>query len=139
VQVTRVDTSADDTVQFTPLSGGNESNIDDGNTPDDDTSYNSSSTVNHKDLFSVSGYSLPAGTNTIVGVALHVVTKVDSGARTLRPVIKSSTTTSNGTATVLSTSYGELSMIASVDPHTSAAWADATAINAMKIGYEITA
>lgn len=136
-QVDFVESAADGaTVQFTPLSSTNESNIDDGQTPDDDTSYNQSSTAGHVDLFTVGSYSAPG---TIYGViARAVVKKTDTDARTFRAKVKSSASTLNGATSTLTTSYAEVQAVAEVDPNTSAAWG-ASAVSSMSIGYEVVA
>jgi hypothetical protein len=136
IRVDRVDTAADSSVQFTPSASTNESCIDDGNAPDDDTTYNASSTAGHKDMFTVSGYTAPSG--TILGVAVRtVVRKTDAGARTFNNVVDSGGTVVESTPVSLSTSYIEHTQSLYTDPDTGVAWANAAAINALLIGYEI--
>lgn len=128
--------AANDSVAFTPLSSTNVSNIDDGNTPDDDTTYNSSDTVGHRDLFTVSGYTAPEG--TILSVAVRSLMRAeDVGPRGARAVLRSSSTDALGTAVALTTSYAEAPVYASTDPATSARFANDTAVNALRVGYEI--
>lgn len=136
VRVDRVDTVADDTVQFSPLSSTNESMIDDGNSPDDDTTYVSSSVAGHRDLYTVGGYATPSG--SILGVTVRtVVRKTEAGDRTFKTVLNSGGTEISSSAVGLSTSYIEQSLYTAVDPNTGVAFTNAAAINAVKIGYEI--
>jgi len=135
IRVDRVLTSADSSVQFTPLSSTNESNIDD-TTPDDDTTYNQSSTAGHKDLFTLSGYS-PGG-GTILCIKTRVkAKKTDAGTRDFRSLLKSGATTSNGSTVGMSTSFAWFEQYDYEDPDTAAAWANAAAVNAALVGYEI--
>jgi hypothetical protein len=123
---------------FVPLSSTNKSNVDDGHTPDDDVSHNSSDTPGDKDLFTVGGYT--ALTGTILGVAVRAVArKTDAGARTFRPLLKSGATTENGPTSALSTTYQEFSHYVYEDPDTSAPFLDDDAVNALEIGYEVVA
>lgn len=138
ISVKAVRPAANDTVAFTPLTSTNVSNIDD-TTVDDDATYNYGGTVGDKDLFTVSGYTQVIPTDVVLGVALRVHARRESASRTLRPVLKNSSTTVNGTATSLGTVYTELTQYAYVDPATSAAFADAAAVNSLRIGYEVTA
>ncbi len=134
VRVGVATTTADDAVQFTPLSGTNESNIDDGDTPDDDTSYNISSTTGHQDTFSVTGFD---GVGTIHEVAVRAMARTTTGgARTFAPVLKNGGTTTEGTALSLTTSYLEASHYFRNNPSTGAPFADAAAVNASKPGYK---
>lgn len=137
---TRIDplnTSAEDACDFTPSSGtDNEAMIDDGDSPDDDTTYNESSTVGHKDAFTVAGF---AGTGSIRGIRLRGrMKKTDAGSRTARLFMNSGGTVLNGTAASPSTGYSSVGELhTAVDPNTGVAFADAAAVNAVKVGYEI--
>jgi hypothetical protein len=123
------------TVDFTPSTGtDNEANIDDGNSPDGDTTYNESATVGHRDLFTLGGFST---SGAILGVRTRARTrKTDAGARNMRTVVKSGSATSLGTPKAQSTSYSETSQLDTVDPNTGVAWT-AAGINAAEVGYEI--
>lgn len=68
--------SANDSVQFTPLSGTNASNVDDGETPDDDTTHNESATLNHEDMFAIAGFVAPS--HTFHGFAIHTRAKASA-------------------------------------------------------------
>jgi hypothetical protein len=129
--------SADSAVDFVPLSSTNVSNVDDA-TPDDDTTYNASSTPGDVDLFTLSGYS--AGAGVILGVRTRVkAKKTDAGARTFRSKISSGGTPSNGATAGLATSYAWHEQYDYVDPDTGVAWANSAAINATLVGYEVVA
>lgn len=142
-RVKTVTPAADDSVQFTPDSGTNVGSINDvvgGGVPDDDATFNWSSTVGHKDLFTSSGYSDPSPAGPILAVNVIAVAGLDSGSRSLAAIAKKgSSAQQTGTALALTTSYAEASLLLTQDPETAAAWADAAAINALKMGYEVTA
>ncbi len=126
---------AGSSTQFTPLSGSNFQNVDDAQS-DGDTSYNSSSTTGHKDLFTCGNLSSSADTIYAVQI-FNKFKKDDVGARTLRGKILSNVTEGNG-ATVGSDAsfYNAHSDIFEVDPDTSSAWTE-SGVNAVEIGYEI--
>jgi hypothetical protein len=121
------------TNNFTPLSSTNVSNIDD-TTPDDDTTYNASSTAGHIDLFELPSLSPAASAVAAVSVVTWA-RKTDSGARVLRNRIN------DGSNTVES---GDFGVSESYEPHVSyhdtapdtTAWSDAD-VTALKIGYEV--
>ena len=135
VKVLRVNTAANSSVQFTPNASTNQSRIADTD-PDDDTTYNESTTATHRDLFTVSGFAEPTG--AILGVAVRTVArKTDAGGRTFNAVAQSGATVVTGTPTEMATSYTEHNHTMVVDPNTSAAFANAAAVNGLLIGYEI--
>lgn len=138
IRVDAVVPSSDSSVQFTRSAGAtNVSNIDDGVSPDGDSTYNSSSTIGHKDLFGLSGYTAPNG-GTILGVGVSVSSKrQDAGSRQFRSVVKSNTTEVVGATSTLTSAYVFRRQNVYTDPATSSAFADATAINNLKVGYEI--
>lgn len=129
-------TAADQSVDFTPLSGTNESNIDDGNTPDDDATYNSSTTKDATDLFTVAGYTAPGA--EILGYAVRaqgVATAADG--RQLAAVWDDGSS-DIGAALNMTAVYQEALHVVPEDPTTFAsAGAASTAINALRIGYTI--
>jgi hypothetical protein len=125
--------TTDNSVQFTPLSSTNASNVDE-TTVDDDTTYNSSSTSTHVDTFNHGA--LPVTPTTIFAAKItHKARKDDVAARSSRNKLISGGTTSSGTSVALSTSYQYLPDIYTQNPDTSTAWTKTT-IDATKIGYE---
>lgn len=136
--VVRVETefaTSNDSVQWTPSTGSNYQNIDDANA-NDDTDYNSDSTAGHIDLFNHGALSSTPVTIFSVKVTSKV-RKDDVAARTYRNKLKSSTTVGNGGTVSLATTYGYFRDQFDTDPATAAAWANAAAVNATKIGYEL--
>jgi hypothetical protein len=64
--------------------------------------------------------------------------KSDSGARNGQIRVKSGATEVGGADTALSTSYGWLTRVDTVDPNTGAPWT-AAAVNALQVGPKVTA
>jgi len=141
VRVDAVIPSSDNSVQFTPSTGANNyAMVDDGASPDDDSTYNASSTANHKDLLGLSGYSLPpSSSGGILGVNVDVRAKrQDAGIRKMKTVVKSSTTEVTGSEYALTSAYATRRTTLYTDPATSTAFANATAVNNLKVGYTIS-
>lgn len=99
----RKPTGAGTTTGWTPLSSTNWSNVDDA-APDDDTTYNSTSTLNAIDTFVVED--APVAGATIYGIQ-HCLSmkKSDAGTCTVAPVIRHSGTNNSGTSISPGTSY----------------------------------
>jgi len=132
--------AAGSSAQFTPLSSTNVSNVDDGNTPDDATSYNASSTVGHRDLFDATTVTAP--THAVAALCLRVVgnSEPTAGAE-ISPVLSESGTPVVGTAVALDDAdYSEVAMIHPVTAASVKTIATASAyLNALEIGYEVAA
>ncbi len=128
--------SADSTVQWTPNSGAtNYSQVDD-TTVDGDTTYVSSSTLNHRDLYTVSDLSTtPASIDCVTVVSFAY--KTDAATRAIRNTIKSAAVDATGSDHYLASTYARHDEIYSTDPNTSSAWA-AAGVNAILIGPKIT-
>lgn len=92
------------TTNWTPSAGSNYQNVDDSTAPNDDTDYNSSTTVGHIDQYAFAA--MVATTGSILGVVVNAMDrKDDSGARTHGLVSYLSGTTDVGTAYSPGTSY----------------------------------
>ncbi len=124
---------------MTPSGAATDHEATDDNPADDDTTTTAGNTIGHKAELSVSGFSLPAGFGRILAVRSVITGKVDSGARTARAAVKAGSTTVNGTALLLPTSYTRLQAITELDGATGAAYANAAAVNATKVIAEVTA
>lgn len=124
------------TTQWTPSAGSNFQNVDDA-TPDGDTTYNSSSTLNQVDTYAYSNLTPTAGTVFAVQV-LTYARKDDAGTRSIAPVIRHSGTDHVGTTQSLSTSYQYHAEIHEENPGTAAAWTIAE-VNAAEFGVKLTA
>jgi len=130
-------TAADDSVQFTPLSSTNESNIDDVGFHDGDTSYNQSPTVGHIDLFTLADQ--VATPTTMFAVAVHTVArKTDVGGVTLRNRISLNGNVTEGSDKALATTYARYSDYFGKSPDGGGAWGN-TDVNSLKAGYEYQA
>ena len=130
---TLVPTGAGSHTDFTPSTGSNWQNVDEV-PPNDDTDFNSSSTVGNIDSFTHANIS--AVPLSISAVIINVRARdTTTGAASLAPFIRSSTTDSPGTAVTLNTGYQDFQSVFSTDPATSAAWT-VGGVNAVEFGYK---
>lgn len=125
--------SAGSDSDFTPLSSTNQSNVDEIG-PDENTTYNSSSTVGHRDSLGHSGIS---GTINSIEAVIGMVRarKEGGGASTMKVGVYRAASESQGSAEALALSYGWFYHITTVDPSTSVAWIEA-GFNAAEGSYE---
>lgn len=135
----RVDTiipnGAGTNTQFTPLSGSNYANVDES-PHDSDTTYNSSSTLNHIDTYAMSAIDAVTG-STIRGVQVNVVAKKDdAGSRSIGVIAYTGTIGISGN-NALGTAYSSFSNMFQLDPNTAAAWTEA-GVNGMECGLKVT-
>ena len=122
--------------QWTPSAGSNYQNVDDA-APDDDATYNETTTVGHVDTFVVPD-AASAGA-TIRGVQVNLsAKKTDAGTCTIAPVVRHSSTNYVGTDQAPATGYANLSQVFQTNPGTSAQWTEAD-FNAAEFGYKRTA
>lgn len=126
--------TSNNAVQWTPNASTNVSRVQD-TTGDGDTTYNSSSTTNHVDTFNHGSLTLTPSTIYAAQTILQA-RKDDVTTRNLRHKLISNVTTGNGSSRSLVTTYQLFYETWLTDPDTAAAWANAAAINATKIGYE---
>lgn len=125
------------TADWTPNSGSPHFSRVNETAADGDTTYVSSSTVGHKDLYDCDN--LPTSPTTIDGVRIiSAARKDDAATRTYRQLLKSSSTTANGADVGVNSSYTMAESQFLTDPATSAAWT-ASGVNAMQIGIELRA
>ncbi|MFH1737738.1 MAG: hypothetical protein ABIH23_01935 [bacterium] len=120
--------------QWTPSAGANYENVDE-TPPDDDTTYNSSSTSGQKDSFQFSAASL---TGSVPGVmCLYRARKDDAGSRTLRRLIRVGSSDYYGaTLPGITDTYSYLEEILEQDPSTSATWTT-SGVDAAEYGYDL--
>jgi hypothetical protein len=132
--VVRRPTTAGNSAQFTGNFGPNWANVAD-DIPDEDSSFNASTTAGHIDLFE--GDDIPVSSGTVIGIQHNLRVKQDGGAgRTVRPKTRISSTNYNGTTVATSGSYATIIEPASVSPATSSAWT-ISEINGAEFGYEL--
>lgn len=125
-----------DVLQFTPSSGADHYALVDETPPNDDTDYNESNTVGHRDLLHVQNLA-PLTDPAIYGVQVLLnAKKTDAGARGLGLPIKSGATVSAGADQALATSYTYYRRVLEQDPDTSSAWTEA-GVNALQIGADV--
>jgi hypothetical protein len=131
--VTSLPAGAGNSTQFTPSAGSNYQNVDDA-APDDDTTYNESSTVGHVDSFATAP--LTATPTTIHGVAVSInVKKTDAGTANVACSIRSGGTTYFGTTTALTTTYTYVTHVWETDPATGVAWTR-SGVDSSEAGYK---
>jgi len=125
------------TNDFTPVGSGstNADRVDDGENPDDDTTYVHSSTVTDKDLYGFAA--LQSGIDTIFGVSVGMyVRKEDAGHREIRALARSGTAEVEGPSRQLSVDYNYVEGIYENDPDGGGDW-DEAAVNAAQFGITI--
>ncbi len=124
---------------FTPSPAvANYLNVDD-TTTDDDTTYNLSSTVGHKDTFEYEDTGLPAGTVIrTVAVMTTARREASSGPRELTSYVKHSATEVSGGVHQLSDTYYTVQFRVPQCPSTSAGWTPAE-VDAARGSYSLTA
>jgi hypothetical protein len=132
----RYPTAAGATTGWTPSAGSNWQNVDDL-TPNDDTDYNSTLTVNAVDTFVTQD--APVSGAAIYGVQHCLyMKKTDVGTCTVAPVIRHAGVDNPGAALSPSTGYGFGLQVAQTNPGTGAQWTEA-GFNAAEFGYKRTA
>ncbi len=120
---------AGSSTQLTPSTGSNYATVDE--IPASATDY-VQGTSGQTDLYTASD--LPSGVGTIYGVQANaIVKKTDAGNLSGRTVIKSGSTTSNGTSTLLSAYDNTIVDTRSLNPDTSTAWTPSS-VNAVEVG-----
>lgn len=120
--------------QWTPLTGTNWGEVSEVHN-DGDTSYNSTTTINNKDLFH---FAALAATITSV-LAVQIVgsyRKDDAGVHTMEQHLVSSSTEVAGVTQFVPLGYVYFDDLWTVDPNTAAAWT-ITAVNALQAGYKL--
>jgi|DEB0MinimDraft_10_1074344.scaffolds.fasta_scaffold06501_2 hypothetical protein len=120
--------------QWTPSAGSNYQNVDDGTSSDGDTTYNSSSTAAQKDTFTMGNMSISSGNVYAVQVS-YLARKESGGGRTMRGMIRTSSTDASGTSRYIPDGYGMRHDIFENDAGGSD-WT-VTSVNAMEAGYEL--
>lgn len=120
---------------FTPNAGSNYQNVDE-NYPDDDTTYNYSNTVGHKDTYALP--SLESLGTTIHGVKNQIrVRKDDAGSRKIKVISRLNSTNYLSPEKTLSDTYKTFRKIYEDNPDDAAAFEEAD-ITGMESGIEIT-
>lgn len=122
-------------IDWTPLSGTDNAAMIDDLPPDLDTTYNSSDTVGHKDLFAVSAYDRVP--ESIYCLSLGVFSKKEESAtRTIRSIFKPDATEYPGSDENQLQTYTWYWNHKQLNPETAAEWLPADH-DALEIGYEL--
>lgn len=124
---------------FTRVGGGlnNFEAVDDGDTPDDDTTYNHSATLDDAELYGHAAMTASFDTVFALQVRNHY-RKENAGDRQVRSLIRSNTNEAEGSAKVLSVDWRYGDDIFETDPQGGGAWTE-TRINALEAGFTIEA
>ena len=120
---------------FTPKSGSNYENVDETQGPDDDSTYNESNTLNHKDSYEM-GDLTPLG-STIYGAKSQItVRKTDAGAANMGHLVRTGGTDFVSGEYTLSDSFITYTRMMEDDPSGEIEWTE-DAINSGEVGLEI--
>lgn len=123
---------------FTPLSGlTNWEMVDDGDTPDGDTTYVSSAVLDDTDLYTLDDMVSNFDTVYALQVRNHI-RKENAGERQTRTLIRSNTDEQEGASRPVSTEFRYYDDIHELDPQGGGAWTE-TRINALEAGITIEA
>jgi hypothetical protein len=127
------------TNDFTAVGTGstNADRVDDGITPDDDTTYVHSATAADKDLYGFEAITGSVDTVYGVGVCLRL-RKAEAGERTVRTVARSSTTEVESADKYLGVDWRYINHIYENDPNGGGNWTEAN-VNAAQFGLKIQA
>ena len=110
-------------------------NVDDGDTPDDDTTYNHSATATNKELYALTD--IVGAVDTMHAVQVRArIRKEDAGSRTVDLICRNNVTEVNSAAKGLSTDYTYISEIYENDPDGGGNWTEAD-VNSMEVGIEL--
>lgn len=127
---------------FTPSTGSDRGAMVDEASPNGDTDYNASSTLNSKDTYKINA--LPSGGAITAVMIKGFMKKTDAGARSIKYVTRSAGTDYDSASDLNPlTTYSfvkptaDSSHIRTVDPATSVAWT-ATNVNACEIGVKVS-
>ena len=125
--------TANDVIAFTPSSGSNWSNVNEI-PPNNDTSYNYSSTVGATDTFVGTP---PSVSNVIYAVKVNArARKNDAGYRSVSPVVKPTTTVHEGAEQQVTPNYFDHYDIWETNPDTALPWTPSQVSN-LKWGYRL--
>lgn len=125
------------TNNFTRVGGGtnNYEAVDDMAPPDDDTTYNHSSTATHKDLYGFAAIAGNPGTVYAVAVSL-LARKEDAGYREIRTVARSNVTEVDSGNKPLGVTYKYIDHIYENDPNGGGNWTE-SAVNSAQFGIKL--
>lgn len=119
--------------QWTPTGAANNQDCVNDDPPDDDTTYNFSSTPGQVDTFGHAA--LPSGLQNVLAVGLRGRARSDTGAGVIHLAVLSGGTLGESADLALGSVYADFTAPFPVDPATGSAWGD-TAWNNAEIGYK---
>lgn len=123
--------------EWTPLSGtDNALMVDDGASPDDDTTYVSSLTQNVRDTYVMGD--LATVTGTVYGVQTVIrARKDDAGTRKVRPLFRRAGNDAQGAEATITDTYSTHLEVFETDPSDASAWT-ISKVNAAEIGEKLS-
>lgn len=130
---TLVPSAAGSSTQLTATGGANYANVAD--IPDSTATYNASTTIGNKDLYTLSDLVASTATVKVIQVNTHI-RKDDAGDAFIKAKVKSGSTEVSGATVALSASTAWHGDLWETDPNTSAAWT-VSAVNALEAGAEV--
>lgn len=110
-------------------------NVDDGVTPDDDTTYNHSATATDRELYGFAALQGNVGTVFAVN-AIMLVRKEEAGFREVRVIARSNVTEVEGSNEALAIDYVYKNHIYENDPNGGIDWTE-TSVNAAQFGLDL--
>lgn len=130
-----IPSSSGDTLNFIPLTGTNVQMVDDGNSPDDNTTFVSASLSGSLDLYNTFQYTGSA--TQIYGVGVKALArKTDAGSRNIQLTIKSGSNIQRSVTQSVLDSYRYHTAVFETNPNTGGTWALPDA-NGTQVGYTI--
>lgn len=127
-------TAAGNYTEWTPSAGSNYQNVDEAS-PNSDTDYNSSGTINQRDTYTLGNLATTSG--TVLGIQVNrYARKDDAGSRSDAAMIRSGATDAVGATNALADTYTYYSTIWETDPADSSAFTIAD-VNALEAGSKV--
>ncbi len=128
--------TSDSSVQFTPNAGGtNYTQVDEAAFHNSDTDYAQTTTIGHVDLYGMGA--LASSPTAILAVGTNIrAKKTDVGVTNMRCHIKNGGNDIESADFALTSSYFQYAYYTGLDPATTAAWANAAAVDSALMGAE---
>jgi hypothetical protein len=131
-----IPTASGDTINFTPLTGSNALMVDDGNSPDNDTTFVSASMPGSIDLYRTVAYT--GSFTQIYGLGVKALArKTEPGSRAIQLAIKSGSTLTYFPSESILDNYRYHAGIFERNPNTGTTWSSLSDVNNTQIGFTI--
>jgi hypothetical protein len=134
--ISTIPSQSGDQTDFIPSASTNVSQVDDGNAPDNDTTYVSQSVQGSTDLYKAFPYT--GSLTNIYGVSVRTLArKVDAGTRQFVNVLKSGSNLSYSPTQSLGTSYAYYTDVFENNPNTGLPFTSVNDVNNSQFGFTI--